>query len=201
VVSIRSDIGQYLPSWRPEKDYRVGVSARRALGGGVLLELSHEIDYLRWIFGDIDWVRAILSRQSNLEIDVEDTAHLVLGFRDAADGRKIIANLNMDFVRRDTTRQCLSIGELGSLRWDGLSGSVDFFPAGANEWRSVFAHPPQRDESYIAEWEHFLSCICDGEIPMVDGYDGLAALNIIEAARHSADNLNTAPVVAIGKMV
>ena len=71
-LSVRCAVGQYLPSWRPKKDYRESVSARSELGGGVLLELSHEIDYLRWIFGEVDWVRATLLRQSELEIDVED---------------------------------------------------------------------------------------------------------------------------------
>ena len=57
VLSVRCEIGQYLPSWRPGSDYRQAVSASRALGGGALLELSHEIDYLRWIFGEVAWVQ------------------------------------------------------------------------------------------------------------------------------------------------
>ena len=48
VLSVRSEIGQYLPTWRSDSDYRSGVSARKELGGGVLLELSHELDYVRW---------------------------------------------------------------------------------------------------------------------------------------------------------
>ena len=55
-LSVRCEIGQYLPNWRPDTDYRTGVTARSDLGGGVLLELSHEIDYLRWIFGEVEWV-------------------------------------------------------------------------------------------------------------------------------------------------
>ena len=42
VLSVRSEVGQYLPSWRPGGDYRENVSAQAALGGGALLELSHE---------------------------------------------------------------------------------------------------------------------------------------------------------------
>src|SRR5882762_6465801 len=78
VLSARAEVGQFLPSWRPGSDYRQTVSARTELGGGVLLELSHEIDYLRWLFGEVEWVSAVERRQSALEIDVEDTAHLVL---------------------------------------------------------------------------------------------------------------------------
>lgn len=196
VVSVRCEIGQYLPSWRPGSDYRQGVSASYALGGGALLELSHEIDYLRWIFGEVAWVQAALSRQSDLELDVEDTAHLILGFEADADGRKLIADLNMDFVRQDTTRMCLAIGEKGSLRWNGLTGIVELFPVGGSEWEQIFAHPSQRDESYTAEWQHFLACIHNSDTPMVSGQDGLAALNIIEAARRSAAANNNTPVVA-----
>lgn len=116
VLSVRCEIGQYLPSWRPDADYRQGVSARRELGGGALLELSHELDYLRWIFGEVDWVKATLSRQSSLALDVEDTAHLTLGFAPADDGHQLIGTVNMDFVRHDTTRLCTTIGENGSLR-------------------------------------------------------------------------------------
>jgi len=83
IHSVRCEVGQYLPTWRPDTDYRQGVSARKELGGGVLLELSHEIDYLRWIFGEMEWVRASISKQSNLEIDVEDTAHMTIGFSSA----------------------------------------------------------------------------------------------------------------------
>ena len=53
MLSVRSSVGQYLPEWRKNTDYRKGVSARQDLGGGVLLELSHEIDYIQWIFGEI----------------------------------------------------------------------------------------------------------------------------------------------------
>ena len=76
--SVRCEVGHYLPYWRTNTDYRKSVSAQKILGGGVLLELSHEIDYLIWIFGSISKVNAFLTRHSSLEIDVEDTAYLRL---------------------------------------------------------------------------------------------------------------------------
>lgn len=198
VLSVRCEIGFYLPSWRPGSDYREGVSASKALGGGALLELSHEIDYLRWIFGEVAWVKASLTRQSHLEIDVEDTAHLILGFEADAKGRRLIANLNLDLVRHDNTRQCLAIGENGSLRWNGLTGSVEHFSAGTTAWEQIFEHRPQRDESYTTEWQHFLACIRDGVAPLISGQDGLLALNIIEAARRSAVANDAMPIVSEG---
>jgi predicted dehydrogenase len=188
VLSVRCEIGQYLPSWRPDADYRQGVSARRELGGGALLELSHEFDYLRWIFGEVDWVQGLLSKQSSLEIDVEDTAHLILGFVPADDGHQLIGTVNMDFVRHDTTRLCTAIGENGSLRWNGLTGVVEQFEAGAKAWRELFSHRHQRDDSYLAEWQHFLSCIKEHKTPVITGEDGLKVLQIIDAARQASES-------------
>ena len=186
VLSVRCEIGQYLPSWRPDNDYRQGVSARRELGGGALLELSHELDYLRWIFGEVDWVKATLCCQSSLEIDVEDTAHLTLGFVQINDGHQLIGTVNLDFVRHDTTRLCTAIGEKGSLRLNGLTGEVALYEAGAKEWRELFSHPHQRDDSYLAEWQNFIACVTEHKTPLITGEDGLKVLQIIEAARHSA---------------
>src|SRR5690606_29956228 len=54
IHSVSIEVGQYLPDWRPATDYRKNVSACKKLGGGVLLELSHELDYLTWLFGEFD---------------------------------------------------------------------------------------------------------------------------------------------------
>lgn len=195
VWSVRCEIGQYLPSWRPDTDYRQHVSARRELGGGALLELSHEIDYLRWIFGEVDQVKATISRQSNLEIDVEDTAHLIFGFAPGASGHRLVGTLNMDLIRHDTTRLCTAIGENGSLRWNGLTGVVEKFEAGAKEWRELFRHQHQRDDSYLAEWRHFLACVKEQETPLIRGEDGLRVLQIIEAARAASQTGSQVQVV------
>lgn len=186
VMSIRCEIGQYLPSWRPDSDYRETVSAKRYLGGGVLLELSHELDYLRWIFGEVEWVQASLFKQSNLDIDVEDSAHITLAFRGDKYNHHLVGSVNLDFVRHDTTRICVAIGEKGSLRWDGLSGTVSWYGENAKEWIDVFRQKNQRDDSYLAEWKDLMESIVMAKTPLVSGEDGLKVLEIIEAVRNSA---------------
>lgn len=194
VYSVRAEIGQFLPSWRPGSDYRQTVSAKAALGGGVLLELSHDIDYLRWLFGKVEWVSAVQRKQSDLEIDIEDTAHLVLGFAHKSEDVSVIAALNMDFIRHDTTRTCTVIGAAGSLRWNALAGTVEVFEPGGDAWQTLYARQHQRDDSYLAEWRHFLACITDGSSPAIPGSEGLAVLHIIEAARRSSTTGMVAPV-------
>jgi predicted dehydrogenase len=183
VWSVRCEVGQYLPSWRPDGDYRKGVSAQNSLGGGVLLELSHEIDYLRWIFGEVDWVQATLTKQSDLEIDVEDTAHLFLGFTAKDLERQILASVNLDFIRQDTTRVCTVIGKLGSLRWNGIAGTIELWAIGTQGWQEIYRDESPRDESYIAEWKHLIHCIEQESKVMITCEDGLKVLQIIESAR------------------
>jgi predicted dehydrogenase len=187
-LSVRCEIGQYLPSWRPGTDYRTGVSGRSDLGGGVLLELSHEIDYLRWIFGEVDWVSGWVGDVGDLDVDVEDTAHLILGFKSEGFSKPVIANLNLDFIRHDTTRICTVIGADGSLRWNGLTGVIDIYKPGSNGWDEYVVISHQCDDSYQAQWLDFLAAISGNKEPSVDCKVGLVVLKIVEAAKASARN-------------
>ena len=113
VMGFRAEVGQYLPDWRPTADYRQTVSARKELGGGVLLELSHEFDYARWIVGEVAEVFAQATRVSDLEIDVEDLAEVVLRFSNGA-----VGSVHLDMVQASPTRTCRIIGTEGTLTWD-----------------------------------------------------------------------------------
>ena len=153
IFKIHCETGQYLPSWRPDVSYEKSVSARAKLGGGVLLELSHEFDYLRWIFGDVSWVSAWYAKQSKLKIDVEDSACVCIGFKSSA-----VAHVTMDFVRHDTTRRRTAVGEFGTLNWDGVSGSLTRFDPGVGVWKEVFLEPIERDQTYRSQFDSFSQC-------------------------------------------
>lgn len=184
-LSVRCEVGQYLPGWRPAKDYQNTVSAQSKLGGGVLLELSHEFDMLRWVFGHVDWVSSWTAKLSSLEIDVEDCAYINLGFSSG-----LVANLCMDFLRHDTTRCCTAIGEFGTLRWDAVAGTVTLFKPEANSWEIVIEKVPERDASYREQIRTFLDAVVRRRLPprVSSGKDGLAVLNLVSAAIKSAES-------------
>lgn len=187
IFSIHCEVGQYLPTWRQGTDYRNGVSAKSELGGGVLLELSHELDYLRWIFGNIIWVSAWIGRLGDLDIDVEDTVYLTMGLTpDIQNKNQIVGTLSMDFARRDSIRYCQAIGTEGSLHWDALQGTVRHYCAKTDKWNVIFDQPPKPDISYINQWNHFIKCTKYGEYSEVSAQDGLSVLKVIEAARSSS---------------
>ncbi len=187
LYSVRSEAGQYLPSWR-DKDYRKTVSAKKSLGGGVLLELSHELDYLRWIFGDIEFVQAQLSKQSALDIDVEDTVHTIMTFKKNYKNINLIASLSLDFIRHDKVRICHVIGDKGSLRWNGLTGDIDLFELNSTEWKNIYKDEINLDQSYKEEWLHFIECINKKEYPRISFQDSVEVLNIIDSIKKASSS-------------
>lgn len=185
ILSVDCEAGQFLPDWRPNTDYKKTVSAQKSLGGGALLELSHEIDYLRWIFGEIEWVNGTLCKQSNLDIDVEDYVNLTMGTQKS----QCILNLILDFHRRDSSRKCVAHGEKGSLKWDASKGTVEVYNLDLNSWKIIFQENIlNNDKTYINEWHHFISCVEKKNQPMVSLNDGMKVMQIIEATRISSDN-------------
>ena len=187
VLSIRVETGQFLPDWRPGRDYRATASAQKALGGGALLELSHEIDYVRWIFGEIEWVSAWMGKSSGLDIDVEDTASLIVGFASSERTANKVGQMSLDLVRRDRTRSLTAVCALGSLRWDGISSTVEEHIAAAGNWQQVFVEKPGSSSTYERQWDGFFSALEGYADEAATLLDGLAALQVVDAAKKSND--------------
>lgn len=113
VVRASLQTGQWLPDWRPAADYRRSYSASRELGGGVVLDLVHELDAVRWILGEFDSVVAVGGQMSSLELSCEDAA--VIGLSRA---RGPVVAIGLDYVARRPVRRYEFFGEKGTLRWD-----------------------------------------------------------------------------------
>ena len=162
-------------------DYRLGVSARRELGGGALLELSHEIDYLRWIFGDAESVWAYTS-SSGLGLDVEDTAEIGLRFRNGISG-----TVHLDYVQQPGKHTLEIIGTEGTITFDNATASAQVFRHGSREAEQIL--PPagfERNDLFLAEMKHFLHVANGKELPICDINDGIAALKLTLAVHQSA---------------
>ena len=157
------------------------------LGGGALLELSHDIDYLTWLFGSVKWVNSTIRKQSNLKIDTEDTAHIIFGLSGNNKKDDILANLNIDFFRHDPTRFCKVIGQKGTLHWNAIDNSIKLFEKGTDQWKILYKKKNFRDTTYISEWKHFIHCIKNNKKPTVDGNDAFKIIKIIQAIQKSSN--------------
>ena len=110
--------GQDLREWRPHQDFRESYSACRGRGGGVDLDLSHEVDYILWIFGNRFRHRlAYRTKISSLEIDSPDVFKLFLDYK------KFIIDIDLDYIRRPKERYLKIICDNGkNLYYDFVTG-------------------------------------------------------------------------------
>ena len=99
VLAARVEVGQYLPDWHPWEDYRQSYSACNRLGGGVILDAIHEIDYIRWLLGDVVAATCFAGKLSQLEIETEDVAALLLRFQNGA-----VGEVHLDYIQRAYSR-------------------------------------------------------------------------------------------------
>jgi predicted dehydrogenase len=173
-LSLRCEWGEYLPGWHPWEDYRKSYSARGDLGGGVVLTLCHPLDYLRWFFGEGSLLQAFVSKISDLEIEVEDVAEVLLQFSD-----HLLASVHLDYYRRPAVHRLEITGSEGLLAWDNADGAVRLYRADMNA-PEVFL-PPQgfeRNTMFLDEMRHFLNVASGREEPICTLEDGIRALEL-----------------------
>jgi predicted dehydrogenase len=174
------EAGSYLPDWRPWQDYRKSYTARRELGGGILLDGSHEIDYVTWLFGAPEEIACMAGRVSHLETNVEDCASILLRF---PDGTR--ADVHVDFIQRSYSRFCSLVGPEGKLHWDLQDSSVQIIRPGLEAETIKFE--VQINDAYVAEMQHFLECIQTAARPKFTLEDAILTLQVTLAARSSAE--------------
>lgn len=186
VLFARVQSGSYLPDWHPWADYRKGYSANKSLGGGVLLDGIHEIDYLRGFFGDVHKVSCFADKISSLEINTEDVAEILLRFTNG-----IIAEVHLDYVQRAYARTCQIVGQEGTILWDFNEPIVKVYLAKNKKWNVIKLSPYDDNKMYVEEIKHFINCINGKEKPYQDVIEGKKALEIVLAAKESSKTNKT----------
>lgn len=182
IVRATFEAGQWLPDWRPAQDYRRGYSARSALGGGVLLDLIHEIDAARWLLGEFSQVHALSGHLSSLEIDCEDCACLLLGRPGGP-----LTSVQLDYVSRRPVRRYVIVGDRATAEWDLPRRTLTV--ARGDGVEAIDLPPSAFDvgETYHAAMRELLDAIAAGRPTSQPIEEGLRALDIVMRARAAAD--------------
>jgi len=180
-ISVHAHWGEYLPGWHPWEDYRIGYSARSELGGGVILTLSHPLDYLRWFFGKVASVWAFTDNLSDLELSVEDTAEIGLRFTSGVTG-----SVHLDYNQRPPSHYLEIIGAEGTIRWDNNDGAVRIFQTRVNVWETIPAPIGfERNHLFLAEMRHFLDVVRGKAEALCSLEDGIKTMHLAIAAQAS----------------
>ena len=165
--------GSYLPDWRKDKDYRESVSAKSSLGGGVLLELSHEINYANWLFGPFKNMKSILINSKNLDINVEDIAKII-----AINDNNFLVNIHLDFCSDSNERYCKIYGTLGFINLDFNNHLITIKKNNSKETIKIKVDENYND-MYVNQINDFLNCIENNSNPIVTIDDALDTLKLI----------------------
>jgi len=180
----RISAGYYLPNWRKNVDYRETSSAKRELGGGVRIELIHEIDYILWFFGCPERVVGYVNKISNLEISTEDICAALLKYEDDS-----IVELHLDYLSHRYLRGCQIIAENGTLEWDMNTGRVYYFGKNKEMPEDIFSLDSNYDfnDTYIRGLGNFIKTI-NGKIKSkVTIEDAVDMMKVLEAIKISSE--------------
>jgi len=172
VISAQIAAGQYLPDWHPEEDYRKTYSAKSELGGGVILDAIHEIDYSIWFFGQVEKIVAMYGKLSSLEIETEDNAEIIAKFKKGP-----LVNIHVDYLQHPYGRSCKLIGEKGTIDWDISQKKVKLYSAKTKKYKA-FLQPRKYDFNwmYLDEIKYFLNCVKRGKNTFNDVFSGFETL-------------------------
>ncbi|MFH1616600.1 MAG: Gfo/Idh/MocA family oxidoreductase [Planctomycetota bacterium] len=183
LITVYSEFGEYLPNAHPYEDYRAGYAARKDLGGGVLLSLSHEFDYLQWLFGMPVKLFALGGKLSGLEMDVEDTGSILM--ESTINGKSVAVHVHLDFRQNPASRTCCITGDKGKISWDYYSNRVILQVGEKKGWETFDFNPFERNNLFLEEMKYFINCVKTGKQTMVDICEGTKSLRIALASKRS----------------
>ncbi|MDD3818286.1 MAG: Gfo/Idh/MocA family oxidoreductase [Actinomycetota bacterium] len=182
IISTISVWGEYLPDWHPWEDYSTSYAAKKTLGGGPALTLSHDLDLLVYLFGKPDRLKAFANYNSDLSIDTESSIDIILKYKNG-----IVSNVHLDYLQKPPNRVYLFIGDKGEIKFYYFENKVEIYTGSSSE---TFTGPKgfERNDMFIEEIKYFINCI-ESDIEPSPGIDEAAislniALKAIESDKH-----------------
>lgn len=143
----------FLPDWRPEQDYKKSYSSISKLGGGVLLDLSHEIDYVNYFLGTISKINGIYGRKSDITVDSDDFADLLV------DSKNGMSNIHINFLSHVTLRKVYVDFQELSIIGDINKGILKVYKRG--KIVNSFEYKTDRNTTYKKQFDYFFNHIND----------------------------------------
>lgn len=177
--------GENLEDWHPwEKvtDYYVG---KKETGGG-RDQIMFELEWIRWLLGDISSVRALATKLSKTKADIYDTYDLILETRSG-----VAANILVDVIQRPADRIFRLVCENGMIHWDWMSHAVRAYNVREGRWEEIPERPGYKgylvEEMYEEEMKQFLKAVRGEEEYPITFENELKLLEIMYAAEESSE--------------
>jgi len=175
VLSVRAEFGFYLPLSHPYEDYRETYPAKRGSGGGLLLDRTHELDYLRWIFGEIMDGTCFYTKRSHLEIETEDVAEILIFFESG-----VLGSVHLDYLQREYRCTARVVGDQGVIEWVYAPAQLKELPPRSTQGNVITVEStPDLNDMYLTQMRHFLDAVREQTPTGHDLADGKRLIEII----------------------
>ena len=170
---VTTEWSEYLPDWHPWEDYKQGYSARKDLGGGVLLTQIHPMNYLNYIFGDIDGVQVNKIATKSLGIEVDDVADLMINFNNGMSG-----HVHIDFLQKPRVHTMKIVTSTGRFAWDYHKNILNFVDKNCIE--EVFMNDNfDRNDMFMEMLKEFIECVNLTRDTRFNLDDAISELNLL----------------------
>jgi predicted dehydrogenase len=174
------EAGQFLPDWRPGRDYRKVYSAFKNQGGGVALELSHELDYMMYLFGFPSQWNFFSKKVSNLEIETDDIFEGIFCFQ-----KDFVCNVHLDYLQQTKKRSLKIVGSEGTADCNLLNKNLTLSRTDPDSGKLLISTIDDEslfdlDATYKDELKSFINTINRGSKPEISLHDGLQVLDLLK---------------------
>lgn len=192
-LSVMSYFGNNIRFWRNDNSFKHHYILKP--GGGIILDDSHEYDFVRWLLDDeVKSVYSQTQKMKSIDTKTESVAAIILKFK-----KGTVASLVLDYVRPNYERKFQIIGDGGDITWNfkPLPSKKSLFSSHVNvsvtstligKKSKMINFKPKINDMYEKEIGDFLNAIVYDKQPLVNGWEGLKTLIIGEAALKSAKN-------------
>lgn len=153
--------GSYLPDWRPGEDFRKNYSSNMALGGGVHLDLIHELDYCTWIFGFPLYSKSVKSSSSSLKISSFDYSHFTFFYSN------FIVNITLNYFRRDSKREIEIITNNQTIIVDLIENVI----IDKVSRKTLFNQKHNIADTYFFQMQYFVDKILHNNLTFMNDFD------------------------------
>lgn len=175
------EFGFYLPF--DKKDYQSSYKANKSMGGNLIFDGIHELDYSVWFFGEPLEVFCVKGILSELEIDTEDHVEMIIKFKSGA-----VCTVHMDYLQHGYSRRCKVVCKEGTIVWDFTNGTIGIVTTVDKEWSwKDMKLDLYYNQMYMDEIKYFMKCVKDSEETFNSIHASVSVLKLALAANRSAE--------------
>lgn len=188
VRHVQFHMSAHLADWHPWEPYQAFFMASTAQGGGALLDESHWLDLMIWLFGMPESILGRVEKISDLDIETDDNVDALVVY---PNGLRV--SLHLDLYGRPHEKFIRFTGERGTLNWSADPNRIAIGCEAGQVWQQE-AFQCERNDMFVAVVREYLEVISGKTAPSCTLTDGLKVMTLIEAIRHSSTEQRTIPI-------